>query len=217
MDSELPAVNTAQLETPVFHRDHNEPPSSQQSVTNRCSTSRSFDQNFAQLPSVEVPLGTPIRVGHRPYAEPCTNITDVNHNHHDNTYHTLETPRQVSSRSEGYSNFISPMPVVYPHFDPAFFHRNQIASQPTDHHDDYTANGTELSRFFSQPSESTPSNQHSSTLSWEIPLFTPQSATATQAGSSSTEPPTESSSENMAKRIIPTNNDSQTEVRFLLF
>ena len=148
MDSELPAVNTAQLETPVFHRDHNEPPSSQQSVTNRCSTSRSFDQNFAQLLSVEVPLGTPIRVGHRPYAEPCTIITDVNHNHHDNTYHTLETPQQVSSRSEGYSSFISPMPVVYPHFDPAFFHRNQIASQPTDHHDDYTANGTELSRFF---------------------------------------------------------------------
>ena len=127
----------------------------------------------------------------------------------------METPQQVSSRSEGYSNFISPMPVVYPHFDPAFFHRNQIASQPTDHHDDYTANGTELSRFFSQPSESTPSNQHSSTLSWEIPLFTPQSATATQAGSSSTEPPTESSSENMAKRVIPTNNDSQTEVRFI--
>ena len=148
MDSELPAVNTAQLETPVFHRDHNEPPSSQQSVTNRCSTSRSFDQNFAQLPSVKVPLRTPIRVGHSPYAEPCTIITDVNHNHHDNTYHTLETPQQVSSRSEGYSNFISPMPVVYPHFDPAFFHRNQIASQPTDHHDDYTANGTELSRFF---------------------------------------------------------------------
>ena len=144
MDSELPAVNTAQLETPVFHRDHNEPPSSQQSVTNRCSTSRSFDQNFAQLPSVEVPLGTPIRP--MPYAEPCAIITDVNHN--DNTYHTLETPQQVSSRSEGYSNFISPMPVVYPHFDPAFFHRNQIASQPTDHHDDYTANGTELSRFF---------------------------------------------------------------------
>ena len=144
MDSELPAVNTAQLETPVFHRDHNEPPSSQQSVTNRCSTSRSFDQNFAQHPSVEVPLGTPIRP--MPYAEPCTIITDVNHN--DNTYHTLETPQQVSSRSEGYSNFISPMPVVYPHFEPAFFHRNQIASQPTDHHDDYTANGTELSRFF---------------------------------------------------------------------
>ena len=71
--------------------------------------------------------------------------------------------------------------------------------------------------FFSQPSESTPSNQHSATLSWEIPLFAPQSATATQAGSSSTEPPTESSSENMAKRVIPTNNDSQTEVRFLLF
>ena len=214
MDSELPAVNTAQLETTVFHRDHNEPPSSQQSVTNRCSTSRSFDQNFAQHPSVEVPLGTPIRP--MPYAEPCTIITDVNHN--DNTYHTLETPQQVSSRSEGYSNFISPMPVVYPHFDPAFFHRNQIASQPTDHHDDYTANGTELGRFFSQPSESTPSNQHSSTtLSWEIPLITPQSATATQAGSSSTEPPTDSSSENMAKRVIPTNNDSQTEVRFLLF
>ena len=146
MDSELPAVNTAQLETPVFHRDHNEPPSSQQSVTNRCSTSRSFDQNFAQFPSVEVPLGTPIRFGPMPYAEPCTIITDVNHN--DNTYHTLETPQQVSSRSERYSNFISPMPVVYPHFDPAFFHRNQIASQPTDHHDDYTANGTELSRFF---------------------------------------------------------------------
>ena len=119
MDSELPAVNTAQLETPVFHRDHNEPPSSQQSVTNRCSTSRSFDQNFAQLPSVEVPLGTPIRFGPMPYAEPCTIITDVNHN--DNTYHTLETPQQVSSRSEGYSNFISPMPVVYPHFDPAVF------------------------------------------------------------------------------------------------
>ena len=126
MDSELPAVNTAQLETPVFHRDHNEPPSSQQSVTNRCSTSRSFDQNFAQHPSVEVPLGTPIRP--MPYAEPCTIITDVNHN--DNTYHTLETPQQVSSRSEGYSNFISPMPVVYPHFDPAFFHRNQIANSP---------------------------------------------------------------------------------------
>ncbi|XP_063728660.1 histone-lysine N-methyltransferase set-1-like [Symsagittifera roscoffensis] len=154
MDSELPAVNTAQLETPVFHRDHNEPPSSQQSVTNRCSTSRSFDQNFAQHPSVEVPLGTPIRP--MPYAEPCTIITDVNHN--DNTYHTLETPQQVSSR------------------------------------------------------KSTPSNQHSSTtLSWEIPLFTPQSATATQADSSSTEPPTDSSSENMAKRVIPTNNDSQTE------
>ena len=67
------------------------------------------------------------------------------------------------------------------------------------------------------PSESTPSNQHSSTLSWEISLFTPQSATATQAGSSSTETPTESSSESMAKRVIPTNNDSQTEVRFLLF
>ena len=200
MDSELPAVNTAQLETPVFHRDHNEPPSSQQSVTNRFSTSRSFDQNFAQLPSVEVPLGNPIRFGPMPYAEPCTIITDVNHN--DNTYHTLETPQQVSSRSEGYSNFISPMPVVHPHFDPAFFHRNQIASQPTDYHDDYTANGTELSRFFSQPSESTPSNQHSSTLSWEI---------------SSTEPPTESSSENMAKRVIPTNNESQTEVRFFLF
>ena len=59
MDSELPAVNTAQLETLVFHRDRNEPPSSQQSVTNRCSTSRSFDQNFAQLPSVEVPLVEP--------------------------------------------------------------------------------------------------------------------------------------------------------------
>ena len=130
MDSELPAVNTAQLETPVFHRDHNEPPSSQQSVTNRCSTSRSFGQNFAQLPSVEVPLGTPIRVGHRPYAEPCTIITDVNHNHHDNTYHTLETPQQVSSRSEVYSNSLAQCQWCTHTLIPRFFIEIKLPASP---------------------------------------------------------------------------------------
>ena len=213
MDSELPAVNTAQLETPVFHRDHNEPPSSQQSVTNRCSTSRSFDQNFAQLPSVEVPLGTPIRS--QPYAEPCTIITDVNHMTILTTHWRLRSKCLLEVK--GIQTSLAQCQWCSHTLIPRFFIEIKLPASPL------------IIMMITLPMEQNSVVFFFSTF--RINSFKPAfinfvmgntSVHAAvgdchQAGISSTEPPTESSSENMAKRVIPANNDSQTEVRFLLF